>query len=56
VTLASKIPPETCAALNLGYRDPAGIDPAAYQGREDEGVLYVEKAGETLYKLREDAA
>ena len=56
VTLASKIPPETCAALNLGYRDPAGIDPATYQGREDEGVLYVEKAGETLYKLREDAA
>ncbi len=52
VTLASKIPPEDCAKLNLGYRDPATISPADWQGREDEGYLYVPKAGEMLYKVR----
>lgn len=52
LVLASKIPPEECARLNLGYMDPATIDPADWQGREDEGVLYVAKAGEMLYKVR----
>tara|TARA_Y100001934_G_scaffold16697_1_gene19983 strand:- start:4121 stop:5401 length:1281 start_codon:yes stop_codon:yes gene_type:complete len=51
VTLATKIPPEVCAQLNLGYRDPASINVDEYQGREDEGVLYIPKAGEMLYKL-----
>jgi nickel-dependent lactate racemase len=50
--LASKIPPEDCAKLNLGYRDPATINPADWQNREDEGILYVAKAGEMLYKVR----
>jgi nickel-dependent lactate racemase len=52
LTLASKIPPEDCAMLNLGYRDPATINPADWQNREDEGILYVAKAGEMLYKVR----
>ncbi len=52
LTLASKIPPEDCAKLNLGYRDPATINPADWQNREDEGLLYVAKAGEMLYKVR----
>ena len=51
VTLASKISPEECARLNLGYLDPASIDIAEWQGREDEGILYVPKAGEILYRL-----
>jgi hypothetical protein len=50
VTLASKIPPEGCARLNLGYLDPMTIDPADWQNREDEGILHVAKAGEKLYK------
>lgn len=50
--LASKIPPEDCARLNLGYMDPARINPADWQDREDEGILYVPKAGERLYKVR----
>jgi nickel-dependent lactate racemase len=50
VTLASRIPPEDCARLNLGYRDPATIDPAEWQDREEEGILYVAKAGEVLYR------
>jgi nickel-dependent lactate racemase len=53
VTLATGIPPEECAALNLGYCDPATIDPQAWAGREDEGLLLVPHAGEVLYKLKE---
>lgn len=52
VTLASKISAEDCARLNLGYLDPASIDPGDWQNREDEGILYVAKAGEMLYKVR----
>ena len=52
LTLASKVPPEECAKLNLGYMDPLTIDPAEWQDREDEGILYVAKAGEQLYKVK----
>jgi len=51
VTLASKISPEDCARLNLGYLDPAQIHPADWQNHEDEGILYVPKAGEMLYRV-----
>jgi lactate racemase len=52
VTLATAIPREICAEINLGYRDPASIDPSDFADREEEGVLLVEKAGEMLYHLR----
>lgn len=52
VTLATSIPEETCRAINLGYRDPASIDPGEWENREDEGILVVHKAGEILYRLR----
>ena len=52
VTLASKISPADCARLNLGYLDPAQINPADWQNREEEGILYVPKAGEMLYRVR----
>jgi len=51
VVLATQIPPEVCKQINLGYLDPNSIRPEEYAGREDEGVLYVPKAGETLYRL-----
>jgi nickel-dependent lactate racemase len=51
VTLATQIPPEMCAQINMGYRDPATIDIADFENREDEGILYVPKAGEMLYRL-----
>lgn len=51
VTLASKISAGECARLNLGYLDPASIDVTAWQNREDEGILYVPRAGEVLYRL-----
>lgn len=53
VTLSSKIPSEECEVLNLGYMNPAEIDPEAWANREDEGILYVPKAGEHLYRLKE---
>ena len=56
VTLASKISPEECAQLNLGYLDPATINPADWQNREDEGILYVPKAGEMLYRAGKPAS
>jgi nickel-dependent lactate racemase len=52
VTLASRIPPEDCARLNLGYLDPASVDVTEWQGREDEGILYVPRAGEILYRSK----
>lgn len=52
VTLATGIPPEICAKINMGYRDPATIDFDEFKNREDEGILFVEKAGEMLYRLQ----
>ena len=52
VTLASKISAEDCARLNLGYLDPSKIDTDEWQDREDEGVLYVPKAGEILFRVK----
>jgi len=52
VTLASRIPPEDCARLSLGYVDPNDIDPSQWENREDEGILFVPKAGEMLYRVQ----
>jgi nickel-dependent lactate racemase len=52
VTLATGIPEERCRRINLGYRDPASIDVAAWKGREAEGLLCVPRAGEMLYRVR----
>jgi nickel-dependent lactate racemase len=52
LTLASKIPPEDCARLNLGYLDPAAVRREEWQGREAEGILYVSRAGEMLYRVK----
>ncbi|MBI5726055.1 MAG: DUF2088 domain-containing protein [Planctomycetes bacterium] len=52
VTLATAIPEQTCRLVNLGYRDPASINVRDWQGKESQGMLYIPKAGEMLYKLR----
>ncbi len=52
VALATGIPEDVCRSIGLGYEDPRAIDPADFAGRENEGVLCVPKAGETLYRLR----
>ncbi|MBW3637265.1 MAG: DUF2088 domain-containing protein [Armatimonadetes bacterium] len=54
VTLATQIPREVCEKINLGYRDPATINVAEFANREHEGILYVEKAGEYLYRLENE--
>lgn len=53
VVLATKISPERCKRINLGYMNPDEINPADYQGRQAQGVLYVPKAGEILYRLKD---
>jgi nickel-dependent lactate racemase len=50
VVLASKVPPEDCARLNLGYLNPAEVNVEAWKDREDDGILYVPRAGEILYR------
>ena len=56
VTLATGIPQQRCRKVNLGYRDPDSIDVSYWEGCESEGRLYVPKAGEMLYKLRNPPA
>ncbi|MBK9940128.1 MAG: DUF2088 domain-containing protein [Kouleothrix sp.] len=50
VTLATSIPEERCRRINLGYADYRTIDPQEWAGREAEGLLLVEHAGEVLYR------
>ena len=50
VSFASQISRETCEAAGIGYIDPATIVPEVWMDREKEGILYVEKAGEMLYR------
>ncbi len=52
VTLATQISPEECKKINLGYHDPATLCIEDFKNREDEGILYVPKAGEKLYHLK----
>jgi lactate racemase len=52
VILSSKISAEDCAQLNLGYLDPSKINLDEWKDREEEGVLYVPKAGEILFRVK----
>lgn len=49
VTLATGIPRERCERINLGYLDPATIDPEAWRTHAD--WLVVPRAGEMLYRV-----
>ena len=53
VTLATRLSPEDCTQLALGYQNPDEIELDSWKNREDEGILFVPKAGEMLYKVRE---
>ncbi len=52
VTLASKIPQEDCERLNLHYLDPSTVRVDEWRDREEEGLLFVLKAGEILYRKK----
>jgi nickel-dependent lactate racemase len=54
VTLATGIPRERCERINLGYLDPATVNPADWQGRP--GWLVVPRAGEMLYRVGQPPA
>ena len=54
VTLATRIPEDRCRRVNLGYLDPDSIDLDEWRNREDEGILFVPKAGEMLYRVKQN--
>ena len=49
MTLATGIPEERCRRINLGYLDPASVDPEEWKAHSD--WLVVPRAGEMLYRL-----
>ncbi|MES2309426.1 MAG: lactate racemase domain-containing protein [Verrucomicrobiota bacterium] len=51
VTLATGLSEAECKAINFGYRDWRTINVKDFENREDEGVLYIPKAGEVLFQL-----
>ncbi len=53
VTLATGIPEHICKKINLGYRNPNTIREEDFASREHEGILFVPKAGEMLYHLKQ---
>lgn len=52
VTLATGIPEDRCNRINLGYLNPEEIKPEEWKGREAEGILFVPRAGELLYRIK----
>ncbi len=54
VTLATGLSPDDCVQLALGYLNPDEIETTEWENREDEGVFYVPKAGEMLYRVKSE--
>jgi lactate racemase len=55
VVLATSIPREKCHQVNLGYMDPRAIQLSDYMNKEDQGILFVDHAGEILHRLEQQA-
>lgn len=51
VTLATGIPRERCERINLGYMDPASIDPAEWDVEYVSNCCAVPRAGELLLRV-----
>jgi nickel-dependent lactate racemase len=56
VTLATGIPRERCARVNLGYRDPSEIDPGEWATEDSTEALTIPRAGEMLFRVGEPPA
>jgi nickel-dependent lactate racemase len=56
VTLATGIPEQQCRRVNLGYVDPGSVNIAEWQGREEEGIKLIPRAGEILQRVRNSAS
>ncbi len=54
VTLATGIARERCERINLGYRDPATINPGEWPS--GDGILVVPRAGELLFRVGQPPA
>lgn len=52
ILLASSISENKCKQVNLGYMDYRDINIDDYRGREEEGILFVDKAGEILHRTK----
>jgi len=52
VTLATGITEEQCRRINLGYVNPAKIKIGEWEGRENEGIKLIPRAGEILQRVR----
>lgn len=53
VVLASSLSEEECRNINLGYMDYRSIDLDSYKDRESEGILFVDRAGEILHRVKQ---
>ena len=51
LVFATSIPEEVCRRINVGYMDPRRIRLEDYRHKEDQGILFVDPAGETLHRL-----
>jgi len=52
VILASSLSEEECRKINLGYMDYRSINLDDYRDQEVQGILFVEKAGEVLHRVK----
>jgi hypothetical protein len=51
LVLATSIPEELCRRINVGYMDPRAIRLEEYMNKEEQGILFVDHAGEILHRL-----
>jgi nickel-dependent lactate racemase len=51
LVFATSIPEEVCRRINVGYLDPRRIHLPDYLNKEDQGILFVDHAGEILHRL-----
>jgi lactate racemase len=54
VILATAISSKKCRQINLGYMDPDEIKFEDYREKEASGILFVEQAGEILFKVADN--
>ncbi len=52
VILATGISEQMCRQLDLGYMDPAEVRMEEFHNREDQGILFVDHAGEVLHRVK----
>jgi hypothetical protein len=51
LVFATSISEDACRRINVGYMDPRRILLADYINKEEQGILFVDHAGEILHRL-----